>query len=488
MKKDIGEINLLDKSIEVLEKVSEEINNENYEQAISLYNSLLQSFEKLKDRNKVAEEQKTLMQKKIEKLEESHRKVISFFENSLYEDIITLINEDIINRYKDLKFYINNREIHEILGINIYGKYFKKFVKAGLMHNVNRNKVKEIQDYWQKHYNKKIDPSIHLAFEKITGKIEPRVIPQNIVNTGIVPLLNDKSKQKFYDDKNAYDLLFEDKATPENVLKRVNRQYFTGKAETISRTEAYKKLNQIKEDIIVKNSLADDGKGLEKLYFKKNAFFLNDRKMNLQDIEKQWGSNFIIQKCVKQHQLMATPHPNSLNTFRLVTLRWGNEIQYLTGFARFGANDAIKDNAGDGGVCVGVSEEGKFNSFAVDKEANLHEVHPSTGFKFSELEDIPNFNEFIDFVKELHKKVIHHRFISWDIAMGPEGSPIFVEMNFWGAIWLYQLATQRPILGEFTEEILEKSAMEQKKEENIKKEKESSENNSAKVSEEQSIS
>ena len=51
--------------------------------------------------------------------------------------------------------------------------------------------------------------------------------------------------------------------------------------------------------------------------------------------------------------------------------------------------------------------------------------------------------------------------------MGVDGQPIFIEMNFRGPIWKYQMVTERPIFGEFTESILAKAVSEREKREKL---------------------
>lgn len=68
---------------------------------------------------------------------------------------------------------------------------------------------------------------------------------------------------------------------------------------------------------------------------------------------------------------------------------------------------------------------------------------------------IPNFDEHIQFIKDLHKEAIHLDLISWDIAVGENAEPIFIEANFAGATPLYQLSTGVPMFGKFTEEVLQ---------------------------------
>lgn len=165
--------------------------------------------------------------------------------------------------------------------------------------------------------------------------------------------------------------------------------------------------------------------------------------------------------------MMAAPHEHSVNTFRMVTLRWNNQINYLMTYARFGADGEVKDNGGEGGIVVGVSPEGKFSDFGMGDDARIYKEHPTTGFKFADFEDVPNFDEYIAFVKNLHNRILHHNYVSWDIAMDVDGQPIFIEMNFKGPIWKYQMVTERPIFGEFTESILAKAVSEREKREKL---------------------
>lgn len=168
---------------------------------------------------------------------------------------------------------------------------------------------------------------------------------------------------------------------------------------------------------------------------------------------------------------MAAPHKYSVNTFRMVTLRWNNEINYLMTYGRFGSNEEVKDNGGEGGIVVGVSPEGEFSDFGMDDDGNIHKVHPTTGFNFSDFEKVPNFDEFIEYVKTLHNRILHHNYVSWDIAMGTDGKPVFIEINFRGPIWKYQMVTERPIFGDFSEDIL-KEAVKARERRQEKKEKE----------------
>lgn len=360
-----------------------------------------------------------------------------------------------------MKPLIKDRKKHDIfvnkykrLGINPNSKQFKRYYKAGLLSQIDESFVETVQNYWKKNYNKTIDPVFHIAFYNLTGIKEPRLIPSREMWNEIIPFLNDMNIRVGYSDKNIYDQLFNSKKSAETVLKHVRGNYFDRKNNQITIQDADQLLIDLKEDLIIKPSDTDNGKGVALIKYKEGYLYLNNKLINVRDLEMEYGFNFIIQKIIKQHPIMAKPHPSSVNTLRMVTLRWNNKIEYLLTFARFGMDGEIRDNAGMGGLCVGVKDSGEFFDFAIDEHCNVYKKHPTTNYSFNNLSQIPNFDNFKSFVINLHKNILHHDFISWDIAVGADGQPIFLEANFRGATWLYQMAAQK-MFGDLTEDVLQ---------------------------------
>lgn len=348
------------------------------------------------------------------------------------------------------------------LGININTKRTRRYYDAGLLNKIDKDFIEEVQNYWQKHYNKKIDPGIHLAFLNLTGTKEKRLIAGEEMTNEIIPYFNDRKMTRAYRDKNIYDIFIKTPNSVKSVLRRIRGQYYDNQYNSIDKNAAVSILYEGKE-FIIKPSDSNNGFGINKLEIKNKEIYLGNKKVTFDDIEKSYGYNFIVQDVIQQHPIMAKPHPNSVNTLRMVTLRWKSEIHYLLTFARFGANNSVMDNAGAGGVCVGVTDTGEFLDTAIDENCNTYTSHPTTNFNFSNMEKIPNFENFIKYVKELHKEILHHDFVSWDIAVGIDENPVFIEANFAGATWLYQMACQKPIFGELTEEILQHISLESKK-------------------------
>lgn len=332
---------------------------------------------------------------------------------------------------------------------------YNKFQKAGLLKDINYNYIKEVQDYWEKIYGKKVDTTMHVAFDNLYNIKDSRIVPGIIMRDMVIPYFNKIGKQNIYNDKNMYDKLIDaGSRVPKIYIKRVRSSYYDGNNRSVSKSEAKQILTEKELEAIIKPSTTNDGAGINKVIVKNKQLLLKDIIVTMESLEDKYGSDFMIQEVIQQHQIMATPHPSSVNTLRMVTLRWKGKIYNLLNFARFGSGGNINDNAGTGGVCVGINDDGTFLDYAIDEYPRIHFNHPTTNYRFSDMPQIPNFDEFQLFTQQLHKQIIHHDYVSWDIAVGVDGKPVFLEANFMGATWLYQLATKKSVFGNLTDEII----------------------------------
>lgn len=382
----------------------------------------------------------------IELVNEYRTKLLTTQNNSRKE-IVTMKTTKSISQ--------NNQEIFNKFNIDISKKAFKRYYSTDLLINIDKNYLSQTNNYWKKYYGKEIDPVLNLAFLNLTKKPDPRVIPSNVMWNELIPFFNDMNIKLGYSDKNMYDKMIHTSNTPKTILKRVRGHYFNSDNKELTSKQALEVLINYKDNLIIKPSDTDNGKGVNKIYYKNNQIYLDDEIVEIEKLESLYGYNFTIQEVIEQHSIMAKPHPFSVNTLRMVTLRWNNEIKYLLTFARFGANNSVKDNAGMGGLCVGIKDDGELLDIAIDEDAKVYTHHPTTNYNFKDYAKVPNFDKFKNFVIELHQDILHHDFVSWDIAVGVDEEPIFIEANYRGATWIYQLAAQRPLFGDLTEEILE---------------------------------
>ncbi|MDG5786668.1 sugar-transfer associated ATP-grasp domain-containing protein [Evansella sp. AB-P1] len=452
-------IKTIEKSIKTIDLCLEYLKNEKYDDATNIYNLLLKTFEMIKDFNLNSDTSKFSMH--LDKLELLHKKSIQQFESNKWDvlenHIVVKIKKQYLEIYEFLMQYFKYQKEYDI---NINYSQYQEFKDANLINDLSNEDRDKLRAYWTKHFDvekqHQVDRSVHYGFKTLTGVLEPRLISQTQLNLYILPEFYHSRIVRYYDDKNIYDILMHGLSQPKSILKRIKGSYFDGNTRSITRSKAFSIFFHTKEDVILKGSLGNDGKQVVKLSYKNNFFYLDNQKMNLDKIEEKFGSDFIIQEVIKQHPKLAKPHPYSVNTLRLMTLRWNGKIHYLGGYAKFGAEKSTMDNTlATGGFTVGINDDGVFDSEGMDGKMNRYESHPTTGFKFANLEPLDNYNIFKDFVKEAHDRIPHAQYVSWDIAVSTEEKPIFIEMNFRGPVYRYQIICKRPIFGDFTEEIFQ---------------------------------
>lgn len=345
------------------------------------------------------------------------------------------------------------KELFDRAGIDMSSKYFKGHYRRGLLKDIDLDYVKDIDRFYNRHFNGSIDPVTHIAYSNLTGKKDVRVIPQEFYRKVFLGVFNDNPMTDMYRDKNFYDIAIDTPNQVENVIKRVRGQYYNGINTMIDKSDVLKLLGQASREFIIKPSDTNNGKGIMKILVKDNIITDGVNEISLSNLEKTYGYNFVIQKFIKQHQTMANPHPSSVNTLRMVTIRWDNKIKNLYTFTRFGHSNNVKDNAGSGGVVVGVKDNGEFMNYGIQRSKMIYE-HPTTQLEISKFGTVPNYEKAKSFVRELHENIIHHNFVAWDIAISKDGTPILIEPNFFGGSWINQIALGRPMFGEYTEEIL----------------------------------
>lgn len=323
-----------------------------------------------------------------------------------------------------------------------------------LRETANKEYPHEVGAYWRTHYGKRVDPMWHIACANVTGKEDVRYVPHHIWFEEILPFFNKLSMRPAYIDKNLTDILLSAPNTPGTTVKRIHGHYYDRDHNWISRDRALDAILSGSREQIIKPSLTDNGFGVRELKVVDKEITLNGRPATLDILERSHGSDFIIQEKIVQHPIMAAPHPSSVNTIRMVTFRWKDEVRVLMAFARFGTGGKLTDNAGTGGVCCGIRDDGRLNPVAVDEFGTVHERHPTSGYAFSQQVGIPNYDELCFEAVRLHKRIFHFDIVSWDFAVSVDAKPIFLEVNFKGVSFIYQFACGKPIFGELTDEVL----------------------------------
>ena len=177
-------------------------------------------------------------------------------------------------------------------------------------------------------------------------------------------------------------------------------------------------------------------------------------KKDVMEILIGLGNDFIIQEPIKCHQSIATLYPTAVNTFRVITYRWKEELVHMPVFMRLGRGGAVVDNGASGGMFIGVRNDGTLTDYAVTHNEVRIPVHPDTGVKFKGYK-IDNFDAVLKSALKMHQMIPQVGLVYWDFTINESGSPVLIECNILnGTVYAIQMTHGVGPFGDKTPEVL----------------------------------
>lgn len=145
---------------------------------------------------------------------------------------------------------------------------------------------------------------------------------------------------------------------------------------------------------------------------------------------------YLLEEKIVQDKRMSDLYPCSINTIRLVTLRKGDDVEFLFSAIRIGNNGKHVDNFNNGGLFTVVDEDGVIRKPALDKEGveyinHPYTNHPIVGYK------VPMFDEIKAQAKKMAFVVPEIRLVGWDFCLSEKGIDV-VEGNEYPGYDIYQ--------------------------------------------------
>lgn len=315
-----------------------------------------------------------------------------------------------------------------------------------------------IERRWAPYLTGPFDPELHRRFAALTGRHDDLVVPEQVWWERLLPRLNDLAYREAFRDKNLSDQLLGWPPGPETYLRRVHGHYLAADYTPIADAEVLPHLQALQErgitTAIIKPSRTDDGERIALLGIDERGLALGRQRVTWPILERLFGTDLIVQERLVQHPAMAAPHPASVNTVRLRTLRWHGRIEVLPSLVRFGQNGSINDNVGTGGLACGVEHDGRLRPYAVDSAGGVQRVHPTTGVAFADRE-VPRWGEVVALGQRLHRAVLPFDLVGWDIALDRAGRPRLLEFNVRGDSNVVQHATGQPLFGAWTAKVID---------------------------------
>ncbi len=310
---------------------------------------------------------------------------------------------------------------------SLYRKYvYRKKAKLRLKRMNGGYKCDEeykniVLPYWAK-YGYKPAKYWYQIFCDADQKIDPRYIPDDLYYGELVPYFSNSQFRRCGEDKCYHDIWFPDIKRPETICKNIAGVFYDADMNPISYDEAVSKVLAYEKDCLIKPSI-DSGEA------RLIQFFTPDDK-NKDSIESSFndlGANFIVQAVVEQHEMLSKLNPSSLNTIRIISFFFENDVHILSCILRVGAPKSRVDNIGAGGYACPILPDGQLTEKAVNRKAEWVETN-SDGIHFSEIK-VPEFETVIETVKRAHKRLAHFKLIGWDMSVDKYGNPVIIEFN-----------------------------------------------------------
>ena len=344
-------------------------------------------------------------------------------------------------------YYLTTSKIKYLRLIYTKRKQVNELFKRNKLKPLNRETKESIGKRFREFGFKNVGTKWHRYYIGISELNHTDYIPEVLFYTKIEPALNQIMMYPALEDKNLSDKFFPSPFLAKSIIKNMNGFYYRDRQQ-ISRNNAIRACS-LHNNFVIKPTIGTaSGKGVKKIILDE----AEDKSKFLDSLFAKYGSDFIVEEVVKQHPVISKLNPTSINTIRLMSYMRDDEVIPLSAVIRIGKAGAFTDNLSQGGMAVGITNEGLLKSFGVDEYGKKYfETDFGTTVKGFQ---IPHYEKVISTVKEQHKNMPHFRLISWDLAINDKSDVIMIEFNAVGQGLLLHQLQNGPLFGEYTDEIL----------------------------------
>ena len=282
----------------------------------------------------------------------------------------------------------------------------------------------------------------------LTGSLDPRYIPNDLLARDIIPHFNNQVFVIPLADKNLNSIIFPQVKRPETVFKSMSGLYRDEDFSPITEEEVIARLSR-DESFFIKPSRNSSG-GADILSFQGTSDADQIREL----LRKYTCTDYIVQRAVKQHPDLAALNPSSVNTIRMITLLFRGEPRLLSSILRIGTPGSSVDNIGAGGYQCDIREDGTLGELAyTGREDGGDEfvTESRSGLRFAGIA-VPCFDKVRQTALELARRTPYHCYVAWDFAVDEAGDPVLIEYNV--HIPGQNQETSGPTFGDITDDVL----------------------------------
>lgn len=272
----------------------------------------------------------------------------------------------------------------------------------------------------------------------------------NLNNTNYTNYLNDIQRTlKTYFINENYAEVLDDKLIFSNFMSNFSEyipvNYFyikLGQIYALDKANHHNDLLNVlidKSKLIVKPVSDWGGKNINLLEYKENNIYLNDKKINSDELEKFIikQNKCIVSEFIEQSYYSKNIYSNSCNTIRIITM-WDYEINkpfIAASIHRFGCRESGHvDNFSKGGLCSLINEKNRLSKgirYKINKKIEYFDKHPDTNEQIEDIE-VLNFNFVKEKILEIAESMPYIPYVGWDLVITNESFKIIEGNNFPG--------------------------------------------------------
>lgn len=323
---------------------------------------------------------------------------------------------------------------------------------------LSKEQQEQIDELYVTNYGEKIDYVWHQNYAAHANKFDYRFFPELLFIPEFEKFQNQNSAaNRLMSDKNFLPIVAKSAGVkmPRTIISCTNGILRDADNHILTNTTSAELLSKYQRFFVKPTTGSCSGKSC-KLITESDGFDLQD---NILIIDKNKGvgysHNFVVQEVIKTHNTISALHPESVNTFRIITYLWNEMVEVMPVILRIGRGKNNVDNAHAGGMFIAVHPNGSLGDHAVTEFNQQFTEHPDSGV-VSKNHAIASYDKMVNAAKRMHEMVPQIGVVNWDFTVGTEGDPILIEANIGGgSIWLPQMAHGVGAFGEHTAEVLQ---------------------------------
>ena len=230
---------------------------------------------------------------------------------------------------KILETYIMHKSIRNEFK-KIKDKRRQKIIKE---YKLSKEEKKQIDSFYKEHYGKKIPYYWHREYSAFTKKFDYKYMPEFIALPMVEKMFNDYRVSKTFSDKSLLPVIvgnLDYVYTPKIIASQTTKFNMKYENDLIGFCSLVKKLNNIGRCFIKPAKDTNSGSGCRILDITNGIDRLTGDSIN--SIIENYEENFIIEEMITNSLALKLLHPESLNTFRVITYMLNNNIYLSSAF------------------------------------------------------------------------------------------------------------------------------------------------------------